>query len=146
MSSNGVQVGEKRARPSSSLTEAHAAAPMGNIHESPTHFSASDEVQESSATTAQADATGAAADAIPCERSTAGDCFWRLGEASSLRRVTVRKYRNSTLVDIREYYRDAESGEERPGKKGISLTVKQFRALQTALPEVDKEVQRLQNQ
>ena len=145
MSSNGVQVGEKRARPSSPSTEAHAAAPTANSHESPTHPSAADAAHESIATV-QADAATSAADAIPCERSTAGDCFWRLGEASSLRRVTVRKYRNSTLVDIREYYRDAESGEERPGKKGISLTVKQFRALQTALPEVDKEVQRLQNE
>ena len=38
------------------------------------------------------------------------------------KRVTVRQFRNINLIDIREYYQDAASGEMRPGKKGISLT------------------------
>ncbi|KAI5970498.1 hypothetical protein CANMA_000407 [Candida margitis] len=37
------------------------------------------------------------------------------------KRVTVRKFNNVNLVDIREFYTDA-NGEQKPGKKGISLT------------------------
>ncbi|KAG5418742.1 hypothetical protein I9W82_003460 [Candida metapsilosis] len=37
------------------------------------------------------------------------------------KRVTVRKFNNVNLVDIREFYVDA-NGESKPGKKGISLT------------------------
>lgn len=37
------------------------------------------------------------------------------------KQVTVRKFNNVNLVDIREFYTDKE-GVKRPGKKGISLT------------------------
>jgi len=37
------------------------------------------------------------------------------------KRVTVRKFNNVNLVDIREFYTDA-NGDQKPGKKGISLT------------------------
>ncbi|KAI5959354.1 hypothetical protein KGF57_002130 [Candida theae] len=37
------------------------------------------------------------------------------------KRVTVRKFNNVNLVDIREFYTDA-NGDAKPGKKGISLT------------------------
>lgn len=37
------------------------------------------------------------------------------------KQVTVRKYNNVNLVDIREFYTDRD-GVKRPGKKGISLT------------------------
>ncbi|CAK9441102.1 uncharacterized protein LODBEIA_P49710 [Lodderomyces beijingensis] len=39
----------------------------------------------------------------------------------SKKRVTVRKFKDINLVDIREYWTDS-SGERKPGKKGISLT------------------------
>ena len=38
------------------------------------------------------------------------------------KQVTVRKFNNINLVDIREYYIDKSTGETKPGKKGISLT------------------------
>lgn len=37
--------------------------------------------------------------------------------------LTVHWGKGNTLVDIREYY--GEEGDEKPGKKGISLTVEQ---------------------
>lgn len=37
------------------------------------------------------------------------------------KRVTVRRFNNVNLVDIREFYTDA-NGDQKPGKKGISLT------------------------
>ncbi|KAN0132091.1 PC4 domain containing protein [Lactarius tabidus] len=46
------------------------------------------------------------------------------------KRVTVREFKGSTLIDIREYY--GSEGEEKPGKKGISLSVEQWRNLMEA--------------
>ena len=40
------------------------------------------------------------------------------------RRVTVSTYRSGLYIDIREWYK--KSGERKPGKKGISLTVPQW--------------------
>jgi len=42
------------------------------------------------------------------------------------RRVTVSTYRSGLFIDIREWYPDKKSGEWKPGKKGISLTVTQW--------------------
>ncbi|KAK6456616.1 transcriptional Coactivator p15-domain-containing protein [Scheffersomyces xylosifermentans] len=43
-------------------------------------------------------------------------------ELDKKKQVTIRKFNNVNLVDIREFYIDKDSGERRPGKKGISLT------------------------
>ena len=64
-------------------------------------------------------------------------------ELSGKRRVTVRKFRSSILIDIREYYEDKSSGEERPGKKGISLTKEQYEKLKELLPEIDSAVKKM---
>ena len=64
-------------------------------------------------------------------------------ELSGKRRVTVRKFRSSTLIDIREYYEDKASGEERPGKKGLSLTKEQFEKLKDLLPEIEAAIKNM---
>ncbi|ABN66279.2 predicted protein [Scheffersomyces stipitis CBS 6054] len=43
-------------------------------------------------------------------------------ELDKKKQVTIRKFNNINLVDIREFYIDKDSGEKKPGKKGISLT------------------------
>ncbi|KAK6463852.1 transcriptional Coactivator p15-domain-containing protein [Scheffersomyces coipomensis] len=43
-------------------------------------------------------------------------------ELDKKKQVTIRKFNNINLVDIREFYIDKDSNEKRPGKKGISLT------------------------
>lgn len=43
-------------------------------------------------------------------------------ELDKKKQITVRKFNNINLVDIREFYIDKESNEKKPGKKGISLT------------------------
>jgi hypothetical protein len=65
-----------------------------------------------------------------------GDYFFEL---SAKKRVTVRKYRNMVLVDIREFY--GEPGELKPGKKGISLTADQWSALKGAFNEIDGAIE-----
>merc|ERR1712046_392588 len=50
-------------------------------------------------------------------------------ELSDSRRVTIQTYRGRRLVQIREYYKDKNSGEMRPGKSGIALTEDQWKLL-----------------
>ena len=53
------------------------------------------------------------------------------------RRVTIDTFNGKTMINIREYYEDKNSGEMMPGKKGIALLVPQFSALVSALPELE---------
>merc|ERR1712232_1350763 len=49
-------------------------------------------------------------------------------DASGRRRVTVNEFGGALVVDIRDWY--AQGDEMKPGKKGISLKVEEWRALQ----------------
>ncbi|CAG7833785.1 unnamed protein product [Allacma fusca] len=55
------------------------------------------------------------------------------------RYITVRDFRGKVLIDIREYYTTAD-GEERPGKKGISLNATQWSKLKSLIEDVDSAV------
>lgn len=44
------------------------------------------------------------------------------------------------FVNIREYYEDANSGERRPGKKGIALSVDQWERLKEHMEDIDKAI------
>ena len=57
-------------------------------------------------------------------RTSSGDSYFEIGKK---KRVTVRVFKDHPLVDIREYY--GADGEEKPGKKGISLSVEQVRSI-----------------
>ena len=52
----------------------------------------------------------------------------------------VRVFKGQTYIDIREYYIDKSSMDERPGKKGISLNCQQYQALKAVLDEVDQHL------
>jgi hypothetical protein len=75
------------------------------------------------------------------ERNRAGEAFLTLSSGKQPKRVTVRKFKGMTLVDLREYY--SKDGEYLPGKKGISLTVAQYEALKGAMEKIDAEIDRL---
>ncbi|KAL8930470.1 MAG: hypothetical protein Q9208_000654 [Pyrenodesmia sp. 3 TL-2023] len=60
----------------------------------------------------------------------------RLFELPGTRRVTINTFKGNTLIHIREYYVD-QNGEQRPGKKGISLTPTQYSAFMSLLPDVE---------
>ncbi|EFX03035.1 RNA polymerase 2 transcriptional [Grosmannia clavigera kw1407] len=66
-----------------------------------------------------------------------GNTYWEL---SKTRRVGISQFKNNTLINIREYYESA--GQMRPGKKGISLTLDQFKMFMKALPHIKAELQK----
>ncbi|KAL2918804.1 Transcriptional coactivator [Polyrhizophydium stewartii] len=51
--------------------------------------------------------------------TTAADGGYSLS-IGPMKRLTVNKFKGKILIDIREYY--SAGGEEKPGKKGISIT------------------------
>ncbi|KAF7288671.1 Activated RNA polymerase II transcriptional coactivator [Mycena chlorophos] len=57
------------------------------------------------------------------------------------KRVSVSTFKNTVLVDIREFYKDKETDEMKPGRKGISLTLEQYQQLKEMLDEVDALVE-----
>ncbi|KAF7994567.1 hypothetical protein HCN44_004039 [Aphidius gifuensis] len=63
------------------------------------------------------------------------DDVWELG---NLKQVTVREFKGKTLIDIRTMYTDKNSGELKPTKKGISLSVEQWRKLVDSIEDIDK--------
>eukprot|EP01135_Chromosphaera_perkinsii_P001798 Nk52_evm67s210 gene=Nk52_evmTU67s210 len=65
-------------------------------------------------------------------------------DLSRTRRITVREFRGKTLVDIREFYTD-NSGELRPGKKGISLPLEQWKELKKLSTDIDAAVKEFNN-
>ncbi|KAK4178325.1 transcriptional Coactivator p15-domain-containing protein [Triangularia setosa] len=65
-----------------------------------------------------------------------GNAYWELGNN---RRVGASKFKNVTLVNLREYYTTPD-GELRPGKKGISLSIGQYKAFLKAIPQLNEEL------
>ncbi|KAK0741215.1 transcriptional Coactivator p15-domain-containing protein [Schizothecium vesticola] len=66
-----------------------------------------------------------------------GNEFWELGNK---RRIGTSSFKNTLLVNIREYYE--QDGQFKPGKKGISLTVDQYRALVQAIPQLNESLRK----
>ncbi|KAH8910972.1 PC4-domain-containing protein [Coniochaeta sp. PMI_546] len=63
--------------------------------------------------------------------------FWEL---SSKRRVNVTKFNKALLINIREYYE--AGGELKPGKKGISLSVDQYKEFLKAIPAINEQLRK----
>ncbi|KAL9248143.1 hypothetical protein vseg_021499 [Gypsophila vaccaria] len=59
-------------------------------------------------------------------------------EISRNRRVSVRTWQGKVVVDIREFY--SKDGKQMPGKKGISLTMDQWKVLREHVEEIDQAV------
>jgi len=51
------------------------------------------------------------------------------------KRVSVTNFKGSLYVDIREFYGD--EGDEKPGKKGIALSLDQWETLKANLDKID---------
>ncbi|KAM7200147.1 Transcriptional Coactivator p15 (PC4) domain containing protein [Rhypophila sp. PSN 637] len=57
-------------------------------------------------------------------------------ELAPLRRVGLSEFKGKLLINIREYYKAAD-GELKPGKKGISLSLEQYQAFLSVIPELN---------
>ncbi|KAG6900767.1 hypothetical protein C0993_002191 [Termitomyces sp. T159_Od127] len=62
-----------------------------------------------------------------------GDKYVGLGKK---KRATVRSFKGTPLIDIREFY--GNDGDEKPGKKGISLTLEQWETLKKSTEILDE--------
>ena len=60
---------------------------------------------------------------------------------SHKRFLTVSTFKGKVRVDIREFYLDKQ-GDQRPGKKGISLSLEEWEAVKRQLDDVDKAVRK----
>lgn len=69
------------------------------------------------------------------QKNADGEIYFDL---TKTRRVTLRKWKGKNLVDIREFWGD--QGDLKPGKKGISLTVEQWKRLLEIVPEISKRI------
>ena len=54
------------------------------------------------------------------------------------KRVTVHKFKGQMKVDIREFYDD--KGEMRPGKKGICLSIDNWKKLKGFIDDIDESI------
>jgi Transcriptional Coactivator p15 (PC4). len=92
---------------------------------------APDKLSSSCSSSSSATPTAAIADkeeieeeAVEHETNEQGEQFFDL---TGKKRFTVRKWKGKVLLDIREFYES--NGEMKPGKKGISLNLEQYKIL-----------------
>lgn len=64
-------------------------------------------------------------------------------ELDKKKQVIVRQFNGVSLVDIREFYIDKDTGEKKPGKKGISLTEEVWNKLILQKDEINNALREL---
>ncbi|MXQ91178.1 hypothetical protein E5288_WYG006788 [Bos mutus] len=70
--------------------------------------------------------------------SSRDDNMFQIGK---MRYVSVRDFKGKVLIDIREYWMDAE-GEMKPGRKGISLNPEQWSQLKEQISDIDDAIRK----
>ncbi|BFZ61099.1 hypothetical protein YB2330_002157 [Saitoella coloradoensis] len=68
--------------------------------------------------------------------------YWEIG--GNFRRVSVEPFESQTLVSIRQFVHDeTDPTKFYPTKKGISLTVEQWKVLKGCMTEIDEAVEEI---
>jgi len=93
--------------------------------------------QKKSKTVAEKKPAGKAVAKKPAKASQDEETKYEIG---IMRYAAVSEFKGKKMVSIREYYQN-DAGEERPGKKGISLSVEQWEKLKSHIKEIDSELQ-----
>ncbi|KAK0461086.1 transcriptional Coactivator p15-domain-containing protein [Desarmillaria tabescens] len=70
---------------------------------------------------------------VVVHKTSDGDKYIDLGKK---KRATVRSFKGMPLLDIREFY--GQEGDEKPGKKGISLSLEQWKTLKDGMDTIDR--------
>ena len=63
-------------------------------------------------------------------------------ELSKNRFATVSEFKGKVRVDIREFYMTDE-GERKPGKKGISLSMDEWKKLTSQVDDIEKKIKEI---
>ncbi|CAE1298778.1 SPRTN [Acanthosepion pharaonis] len=75
----------------------------------------------------------------PTAKSSGSGDQENMFQLSKMRYATVSEFRGKVMVGIREYYE--ADGELRPGRKGISLNLEQWKRLKDSIPEIEEAIQ-----
>eukprot|EP01116_Phalansterium_solitarium_P012626 TRINITY_DN29091_c0_g1_i1.p1 TRINITY_DN29091_c0_g1~~TRINITY_DN29091_c0_g1_i1.p1 ORF type:complete len:216 (-),score=16.86 TRINITY_DN29091_c0_g1_i1:100-681(-) len=78
----------------------------------------------------------------PIKASPDGGYFFYLDQRDLLR-ASVRKFKGSTYVDIRKFYTDKASGEEKPTQKGVSMKIEQYETLKASISKIDQMLKKI---
>ena len=57
--------------------------------------------------------------------------------------MNISVFKGKVGVNIREYYIDKNSGEERPSKKGVNLSLEQWDLVKQLIPKIDRGIQKM---
>lgn len=60
-------------------------------------------------------------------------------QLSNNRYLTISEFKNKVRVDIREYYFDS-TGERKPGKKGISLSLEEWNKITENMDQIEQSI------
>ncbi|KND04580.1 uncharacterized protein SPPG_00300 [Spizellomyces punctatus DAOM BR117] len=61
------------------------------------------------------------------------------------KKLTVQKFKNLTLIGIREFYTDKNDGKEKPGKKGIAISPAAWTTLKSHIADIDEAISKLES-
>ena len=56
------------------------------------------------------------------------------------KRLQVKKYHGTVLIDIREYYPQTNESDMRPTKKGVALTLESWGLLKLGMQAIDNQI------
>ncbi|KAH6913981.1 transcriptional Coactivator p15-domain-containing protein [Coprinopsis sp. MPI-PUGE-AT-0042] len=81
---------------------------------------------------------GPSSEGSTVKKNKDGDGYIDLGKK---KHATVRVFKGMPLIDIREFYGDGN--DLKPGKKGISLTIEQWKTLRNEADTIDELIQKV---
>ncbi|ESZ97508.1 hypothetical protein SBOR_2055 [Sclerotinia borealis F-4128] len=76
----------------------------------------------------------------PSTSSSTSTPSWDLSTGRTPRKIELSEFKGQTLVNIREFYE--KDGKTLPGKKGISLTIDQYKNLLQFIPQINANLKK----